>query len=388
MRWVTTLQKIRTVVPWLPGYLWQRCVRRLPDIRPLHLVIAVADHFEPMNRAGVPEKRVERLEQERRLKKWCQEYPAAVEAWRDDEGLPLRHTYFYPAEDYDESLIDRLAEHCHSGWGEIEIHLHHGVESPDTSENTRRKLVKFRDALAARSCLSRGNGVGGPRYGFVHGNWALANSDHGRFCGVDEEMQILADTGCYADFTLPAPSSAQIAKINALYECALPLNQRAPHRRGFALQWGRPPKTFPLVIQGPLMIDFGRPKRTWLFPGIESGELSGTNPPTLRRLRLWQEANVTVQGRPDWLFIKLHCHSLSPYDEPALLGEPIQDFLRELVEGPRNRAEYRLHFVTAREMVNIILAACDGREGNPADYRDYRFRLIQAPFRNLQASAG
>jgi hypothetical protein len=341
-----------------------------------------------MNRAGVPEKRVERLEQERRLKKWCQEYPAAVGAWRDDEGLPLRHTYFYPAEDYDESLIDRLAEHCHSGWGEIEIHLHHGVESPDTSENTRRKLVEFRDALAARSCLSRGNGVGGPRYGFVHGNWALANSDHGRFCGVDEEMQILADTGCYADFTLPAPSSAQIAKINALYECALPLNQRAPHRRGFALQWGRPPKTFPLVIQGPLMIDFGRPKRAWLFPGIESGELSGTNPPTLRRLRLWQEANVTVQGRPDWLFIKLHCHGLSPYDEPAFLGEPIQDFLRELVEGRPNRAEYRLHFVTAREMVNIILAACDGREGEPADYRDYRFRLIQAPFRNLQASAG
>jgi hypothetical protein len=25
-------------------------------------------------------------------------------------------------------------------------------------------------------------------------------------------------------------------------------------------------------------------------------------------------------------------------------------------------------------MVNVILAACDGREGNPEDYRDYRLK--------------
>ena len=379
MRQQAAWEKIRIVVPWLPNYLWQRCVRRVPDIRPLHLVMGVADHFEPMNRTGVPEKRVDRLEQERRVKKWCQEYPTAVAAWRDDEGLPLRHTYFYPAEDYDGSLIDRLAEHCHAGWGEIEIHLHHGVEAPDTSENTRRALVEFRDALAARGCLSREKGAGEPRYGFVHGNWALANSDHGRFCGVDEEMQILADTGCYADFTLPAPSSAQIGKINSLYECALPLNQRAPHRRGFDLQRGHEPGTFPLIIQGPLMIDLGRRKRGWLFPGIESGELSGINPPTLDRLRLWKQAAITVKGRPDWLFIKLHCHGMQSRDESAMLGTSIQHFLRELVEGPGYKTEYRIHFVTMREMVNIAMAACEGREGNPGEYRDYLFRLVHAP---------
>jgi hypothetical protein len=27
-------------------------------------------------------------------------------------------------------------------------------------------------------------------------------------------------------------------------------------------------------------------------------------------------------------------------------------------------------------MANILLAACDGREGNPGDYRDYRFKSI------------
>jgi hypothetical protein len=376
---MASLQNIRATVPWFPAYFWQRCVRRLAGIRPIHLVIGVADHFEPMTRTGAPEGLVDFRVQERRLKNWCQKYPGAVGTWRDDEGQPLRHTYFYPAEEFNEALVDRLAEHCHAGWGEIEIHLHHGVEAPDTKDKTLRALVEFRDALAARGCLSREDGPGPPRYAFVHGNWALANSDHGRFCGVNEEMQILADTGCYADVTLPAPSSAQISKINALYECALPLNQRAPHRRGIDLQCGRAPSTFPLIVQGPLMIDFGRRKRGWPSPGIENGELSGSNPPTMHRLRLWREAAITVQGRPDWLFIKLHCHAMEPRDESAMFGPSIQNFLQKLVEGPENRTEYRIHFVTMREMVNIILAACDSREGNPGEYRDYRFRLIHTP---------
>lgn len=371
-------EKIKSILPWLPAYVWQRCVRRLPNIRPVQLIIGLADHFEPMNRADAPQRPVHRDEQERRLENWCLEYPRAVDYWRDEEGQPLRHTYFYPAEDYDEVLIDHLAEHCHAGWGEIEIHLHHGVRAPDTGENTRRSLVEFRDALVARGCLSREGGDGPPRYAFVHGNWALANSDHGHFCGVDEEMQILADTGCYADFTLPALSHAQIGKINALYECALPLDQRAPHRRGFDLQNGRKPSIFPLIFQGPLMVDFGRRKRRWPIPSIESGELSGINPPTLQRLRLWKEAAITVEGRPDWLFIKLHCHGLESASELALLGTPLQHFLRELVEAPGSRTEYRVHFVTMREMVNIALAACDGRQGNPGEYRDYRFQLIHA----------
>jgi hypothetical protein len=88
---------------------------------------------------------------------------------------------------------------------------------------------------------------------------------------------------------------------------------------------------------------------------------------------LWKEAAISVQGRPDWLFVKLHCHGMDPTHEDAMLGNSMQEFLRELVEGAAARKEV-LHFVSAREMVNIILAACDGREGNPGDYRDYRLK--------------
>jgi hypothetical protein len=108
-------------------------------------------------------------------------------------------------------------------------------------------------------------------------------------------------------------------------------------------------------------------------PYIESSELSGTNPPTMPRLRLWQSALVTVRGRPDWIFVKLHCHGMDPRDEPAMLGEPLEAFLRELLaRGDGVHA----HFLTAREMVNVIFAACDGKDGDPGLHRDYRLGLI------------
>lgn len=149
----------------------------------------MADHFEPAITPGKGPERADRSEQERRLERWCREYPKLVDDCRDSDGRPFRHTYFYPAEQYDRSLIDRLAEHCHEGWGEVEIHLHHGQNGADTSANSRRQIVEFRDALASHGCLSRTDGKGAPRYAFVHGNFALANSARGRFCGVDDEMQ-------------------------------------------------------------------------------------------------------------------------------------------------------------------------------------------------------
>jgi hypothetical protein len=343
----------------------------------------LADHFEPSILPGT-ERHADLAEQERRLERWCREYPKKLGSWRDDDGRPFRHTYFYPAEQYDRALIDLLAEHCRAGWGEVEVHLHHGIQSPDTGENTRRQLLQFRDTLVTHGCLSRWEGAGPPRYAFVHGNWALANSANGRYCGVDNELQILAETGCYADFTLPsAPNPAQVAKINALYECTLPLDQRAPHRRGRDLQRGYPPEIFPLIMQGPLMIDrrLGKRKSVWPYVRIENAALTTANPPTMDRLYLWQQADIAVRGRPDWIFIKLHCHGMDPRDEQAMLGAPMRQFLEELTTDSRGAGggERRVHFVTAREMVNIAIAACDGCEGNPGDYRDYRFRLITPP---------
>jgi hypothetical protein len=124
------------------------------------------------------------------------------------------------------------------------------------------------------------------------------------------------------------------------------------------------------------MLDFSKRSRRWPLPSIENGALTIVTPPTMERLRLWKQAAIMVQGRPDWLFVKLHCHGMDPRDDEAVRGSLLQAFLRDLNEDSRNRREYQVHFVTAREMTNIILAACEGREDNPGNYRDYRLRLI------------
>jgi len=360
---------------WLPSYAWQRLTRSVPRGN-VHLIFALADHFEPAivpedGRASAPF-----IEQERRVEHWCSEYPRSIAPWRDHEGRPFVHTYFYPGEQYDRSLMDRLSQHCHQGWGEIEIHLHHGMDGLDTAENTRQQLVKFRDALVRNHrSLSFLDGSGPARYAFVHGNYALANSAGGYACGVDDEMQILAETGCYADFTLPAAPFhlAQIGKVNSLYECSLPLDAKAPHRKGQDLRVGRSPDKFPLMVQGPLMLDFDKAARNGVGR-FENAALTKGNPPGMRRLKLWKQAAISVQHRPDWLFIKLHCHSMDPTAHEDLIGASWQRFLADLVGGAPDRQEI-IHFVTAREMVNMMWAACDGREGNPGDYRDYRLKL-------------
>jgi len=131
-----------------------------------------------------------------------------------------------------------------------------------------------------------------------------------------------------------------------------------------------------LMVEGPLALTFARPEGRRRV-GVENGALTARNPPSLYRLQLWKEAAISVKGRPDWLFIKLQCHGMDPRDKETMLGAQLQRFLAELVGGAAERAE-TLHFVSAREMVNIILAACDGREGNPGEYRDYRLKRVRA----------
>ena len=118
------------------------------------------------------------------------------------------------------------------------------------------------------------------------------------------------------------------------------------------------------------------------MPRIETGALTTLYPPTMHRLGLWCRPAVTVKDRPDWIFVKLHCHGMDPTQELGILGRLMQQFLKDLIEGAGQRKE-TLHFVTAREMVNIVLAACDGREGNPGDFRDYRLGRFRADSLNL-----
>jgi len=374
------LTRLKWSLPWLSHYpLWRAgtTLRSFAENGATrHLIVVVANHFEPSWRADNSFCDLET--QKRRVESWVKEARAAGLALKDHDGTPFRHTYFYPAEQYHRSLVEMIADLEADGLGAVEIHLHHGVERPDTADQTRRALVEFRDLLAEEhNCLSREDGERRPRYAFVHGNLALANSLGGRCCGVDNEMEILAETGCYADMTLPAaPVESQVAMINAIYQCGRPFNERAPHRVGRRLRVGdrvRPP----VILTGPLIFDWSGLARSLPRPKLDDGALTAAYPPGATRLKRWRNARITVSGRPEWVFIKLYCHGFFTGDQETTLGHPMLRFWSDAIESADRGGQFKIHFATAREAFNIAMAAVDGRDGDPNLYRDYRLLPIR-----------
>lgn len=373
------LTKLARSLPWLLRYpLWRanEMTRRITErVGPQHLIFVIANHFEPSD--DLRYIVLDLATQQRRLEEWCGWARDIGEAVHDHDGTPFRHTNFYPAEQYHRPLLERMAELQSAGFGEVEIHLHHGVEKPDTAENTRRQLVTFRDLLAEEhKCLSRMSDDGQPMYAFVHGNWALANAANNSCCGVDSEMQILAETGCYADLTLPsAPDVSQVSRINAIYQCGRPLDERAPHRSGPSLRVGDRPQ-LPIIFTGPLSVDWDRRKHGVPIPRLENGMLTENFPPSLARLERWRGARIGILGRPEWIFIKLYCHGFFPNDQSAVIGDEMRRFLLETLELAERTGGFKLHFATAREMFNMAMAAIEGQAGEPGLYRDYKLRQI------------
>ncbi|HEV7472418.1 MAG TPA: hypothetical protein VGN90_00110 [Pyrinomonadaceae bacterium] len=363
--------KIKWSLPWLLRYPAWRAGEALGRMRdsgaPSHLVFVVANHFEP----GLGPTALKRLE------KWCELARTTGDALRDHDGTPFRHTNFFPAEQYERPLLEMLAGLQADGYGEVEIHLHHGVDQPDTAENTRRQLETFRDLLAEEHrCLAREKPGVQPKYGFVHGNWALANSAGGRFCGVDSEMQILADTGCYADFTLPsAPFQSQVPRINAIYQCGHSHAEARPHRSGPGIKVGDKLE-LPIIFTGPLVFDWTRRVRGLPVPRVEDGALAQNYPLTMDRLQRWRRAGIGVKQRPDWIFIKLYSHGFFDHDQDLMIGEQMKRFMSEVLETGERTGEFKIHFASAREAFNMVVAAVDGKEGQPGEYRDYRLRQI------------
>lgn len=379
--------KLTYALPWMVRYPFARAGKILASetTRKKHLIFIVANHFEPAWKAdGI----FDMDNQLRRLDEWYELARATGEAVRDVDGTKFRHTNFYPAEQYDRRLLDTMAAMEEEGLGDVEIHLHHGVDKPDTADNLRRQLVEFRDVLANdHKCLSRMDGIGDPMYAFVHGNLALANSCGGKFCGVDNEMRILQETGCYADMTLPsAPDRTQVPMLNQIYECGLPIDHAVPHRKGKSVKVNGNKPQLPLIFTGPLILNWTRRIKGIPVPRLDDGALVYNQPMDLKRLNRWVGADVTVEGRPEWVFIKLYCHGFFDHDQDASIGEGAKRFFGNIIENGDHTGEYDVHFATAREAFNMVEAAIDGKDGSPNEFRDYRLKSIMNAGVQLKAS--
>jgi len=318
--------------------------------RPQHVFIALCDHFEPMWQR--PALHV----QNARVERWVREYPESVAGICDSSGRPPQHTFFYPGDEYDAGHVDKIAALRRDGYGDVEVHLHH---RHDTSASLREKLESYVRILRDRHGLLGQDASGKITYGFIHGNWALDNSrPDGDWCGVNDEITILRQTGCYADFTMPsAPDACQTTTINSIYYALDDPNRPKSHDRGIVAQVGAtPPSDGLLMIQGPLAVDWG--SRKWgLLPRLENGELTGRRPPSMKRFGLWCRAGICVSGRADWRFIKLHTHGAQELNAAMLLGERMRNFHVMLREAASRLPQFKYYYVTAREVASLVQQA-------------------------------
>jgi hypothetical protein len=356
----------RNLQYWLGSYLVQSARRRFtrpPATRDVHVLLCIADHFEPAG-GGASEEVADA-----RVAAWVGNYPRLFGEFRDSDGRPPQHTFFFPIDEYQPGRVDALSQLCRAGFGEIEIHLHH---HNDTAANLEATLRKFTKLFAERHGLLGKTPDGQIAYGFVHGNWALDNSrPDGRCCGVRNELDVLQRTGCYADFTMPsAPDVTQTSKINSIYYAFGDPDGCKSHDRGVDVGTAvAPPSSALMLIQGPLVL--ARSGGRWV-PGIENGCLQLSQPPTLERLDRWLRAGVRVPQRPDWSFVKLHTHGATETNQKVLLGDAMVDFHRGLAARVAKDPRFHVHYVTARELHNLAKAAEAGWSGEVAGARDYR----------------
>jgi hypothetical protein len=463
---------MKAIDKWLAGYAASVLRRPRSTGATRHLIFCVADHYEPL-RGGTSVEDARRA-----VKTWAEDFRSLASGQHDSDGKSYKRTLFYPAEEYDEQCVRTLAQLCHDGLAEVEIHLHH---RNDTEEGFRSKLIKFRDVLHQRHGLL-GVKDGKPAFGFVHGNWALCNSrPDGDWCGVNSELGILRDAGCYADFTFPsAPSPTQPRMVNLIYraedtgrprgadwgervrergavsseQCTVSSGLRtegggqrtedggqrseirdqrtedgrqrtedgrqrtedgrqktedgdqrsedrgrkSADRRQGAEDGGQrteargqksevrdqrseggpvsdirypisDPGSMPraaralMLITGPLGLNW-RNRKWGLLPRLENGEWSRSNPPSACRADLWVKQGIHVAGRPDWIFVKVHTHGMAE-------GLMERDLLAYLERRYSDGTDWKLHYVSAREMYNIARAAEDGQQGEPGGWRGY-----------------
>jgi hypothetical protein len=351
---------------WFPAYikerscaLWSGISRNHFDCVK-HIMFLFVDHYELAGKAP-------------RLAEWLEKYPVMASRHRDSDGMPPRHTWFYAMDLMREEELAKLRKMVEAGLGEIELHWHHHHDNAESFmqklEAGLRVFQKY-DFMRARKNESLGT------FGFIHGDWSLANSLGDRYCGVGNEIELLIQAGCYGDFTFPALfSKAQPAKINSIYYASGRARGRS-YDKGRASRVGeRPYDNELMMFQGPLTINW----RDWRFkwhPLIEDGEIGRSNSHgDAKRIDCWVSQGIAVEGRPEWIFVKVFCHGGQDY--ASVLGTAT-DKMHGYLEGRYNDGiHYKLHYVTAREAFNIVKAAEDGKVGNPNEYRDY---VIKPPF--------
>jgi hypothetical protein len=304
--------------------------------KPKRAWVAIADHYEPLGMGTSVEDALDRVAQ------WREKWPRiAGDAPRDAAGQCPQYSFFYPQEEYRRDLLDGIAEMVRLGVSDVEVHVHHDKER---RESFIQKITEYCERLTCDHGLLRQRD-GCTVFGFIHGNWTLDNSHpEGKLCGLNGEIALLHDLGCYADFTMPsAPSATQGRVVNQIYWCTSnPDHRPRSFDRGVEATVGGGQRGDLLMITGPLGLRFGGR----LKPRVETGEIAGYDMPTPDRVHRWFDLAPTIG---DDLFLKLYTHGAAERNLDPLLNGGLGSLFQWLAEEAERRA-IEIHWATAWQM--------------------------------------
>ena len=125
-----------------------------------------------------------------------------------------------------------------------------------------------------------------------------------------------------------------------------------------------------LMIEGPLALAL----RAGAGPGAahrERRDHRRRSAPRPRACAPGSSQNIHVEGRPEWVFVKVHTHGAPETQAASLLGDGGRTLHDALTTRYNDGKRWTLHYVTAREMFNVAIAAMDGKTGDPGAFRDY-----------------
>lgn len=360
--------------PWIWSYSREQIfpAKDQPVTGPRHIMFTFADHFEPHDQTA--------------MERWMESYPKAASRHVDKDGRRPQHTWFWFFSESEEEekfhFLKQLSELVFQGLGEVELHLHHFNDNEEAFIQKMKAMIQISQQTGAMVTAEEF-----PRtaFGFIHGLWSLDNSRGIGACGVNNELILLRRLGCYADFTHASWGAMHPRIVNRLYYAVDDPNLPKSYDRGGAMRIGEPGVGDLLIFEGPSVVRFNS-----MRPSYDHGDVTHVDLPTPERVDSWIKTNIHVQGRPEWIFVKIFTHGAVEEDHEAVLGEwfdKMHSYLEKRYNDGRN---YVLHYVTAREAYNIAKAAEAGESGNPNDYRDFlirpyvnRFLTASVPFETV-----
>lgn len=328
----------RRATPWLGSYLFDPAPRIHRD-RPLDICFVFVDRFVP---AGDPAAQLEAV------RNWQKAYGDLLEGHADSRGRCPKHTWFIEPSQLGPEAREQMAHWPERSWGEIEFLFDPSKQGG--AEELRESIGREAELLREMGACPQG------RFVAARGGAALTGGLQA------EEVAELLHAGCQADLSFPALGSpAQPANVNRILDLHT-------HSGEVVFDVARadnsPPAESLLLLPGPTHIG--------LTLGVfDGGTIGPGDPPYIWRIYHWLAAHVHLPGRPNWVFFVIHGSTASDPSRRMLLGKPL-DRLWTAMEERFKSPGHRLHYVTAREAVNIARAAQAGRDGNPSDYRDFR----------------